>query len=226
MVLGQIVAISVASNLFYIAILLSASSTPRNERLSRSASPRIWLSVLLSLVTVALSPFTSRQTFLLNLLAMHALLFVPLISSSTSVAEEKTSNYSMDLSTLYRLVHIASVAIHAKTIYVAVDSLDLTTPQVSLRMVSAVWETLYSNPAQSSIGWDVIWTSISFVAFIIARPVQSLASDSGLPDTNLSKSLPYLLLATPIASLGVTAPYVLQPREGPQPVGPTIEKSE
>lgn len=226
MLLGQIVAISVASNLFYIAILLSAPSTPRNEPLSRSASPRIWLSILLSLVTVALSPFTSRQTFLLNLLAMHALLFVPLISSSPSVAEEKTSNYSMDLSTLYRLVHIASVAIHARTIYAAVDSLDLTTPQVSLRMVSAVWETLYSNPAQSSIGWDVIWTSISFIAFITARPVQSLVSDSGLPDTNLSKSLPYLLLATPIASLGVTAPYVLQPREGPQPVGPTIEKSE
>jgi len=32
------------------------------------------------------------------------------------------------------------------------------------------WETLYSHPAQSSIGWDVIWTTASFLIWEFMRP--------------------------------------------------------
>jgi len=31
-------------------------------------------------------------------------------------------------------------------------------------------ETLYSHPAQSSIGFDVVWTTISFLAWSLLRP--------------------------------------------------------
>jgi len=222
MLLGQLVAISIAANLFYLAIFLSAPSTPRNDRLSRSASPKIWLSVLLSLATIALSPFTSRQTFLPNLLVMHVLLFVPLISGSERGSKQKPGRYSMDTSTLYRLVCIIALGIRARTTVAAIAFLNLDWTKASLSaVVSAIWDTLYSNPAQSSLGWEVIWNSVSFIAFIIARPV---GSDLGRSDMRVSRSVPFLLLATPVASLGVTAPYVLQPRGGPQYVGHTADK--
>ena len=213
---------SITANLFYLAIFLSAPSTPRNDRLSRSASPKIWLSVLLSLVTIALSPFTSRQTFLPNLLVMHALLFVPLISGSERSSKQKPGRYSMDTSTLYCLVCIIALGIHARTTLAAIAFLNVDWSKASLSaVVSAIWDTLYSNPAQSSLGWEVIWNSVSFVAFIIARPV---GSDLGRSDMRASRSVPFLLLATPVASLGVTAPYVLQPQGGPQHVGHTADK--
>ena len=37
--------------------------------------------------------------------------------------------------------------------------------------VDALWSTLGSHPAQSSIGWDVIWTLGSFLAWIVLAPL-------------------------------------------------------
>jgi len=216
MLLGQLVAIPITANLFYRAIFLSAPGTPRNDRLSRSASPKIWLSVLLSLVTIALSPFTSRQTFLPNLLVMHALLFVPLMSGSERSREQRPGRYSMDTTALYRLVCIIALGIHARTTVAATAFLNLDWSNASLSaVVSAIWDDLtwsfFSTFRYTPIlrGWEVIWNSVSFVAFIIARPV---GSDPGRSDMRASRSVPFLLLATPVASLGVTAPYVLQPQ--------------
>ena len=149
----------------------------------------IWLSVLLSLVTIALSPFTSRQTFLLNLLVMHALLFVPLISGSERSSEQKRGRYSMDTSTLYRLVCIIALGIHARTTVAAIAFLNLDWFKASLSaVVSAIWD-------------DLTW---SFFSTLRYTPIRS--------DMRASRSVPFLLLATPVTSLGVTAPYVLQPQ--------------
>ncbi|CAA7268202.1 unnamed protein product [Cyclocybe aegerita] len=108
MLLGQIVAISVASNLFYLAILLSPPpGLPRRDQHSTNTSPTLWLNVFLSIATVALTPFTSRSTFLWNLLVMHALIFLPLIFREDATTEGHPPRFAMSTKTIphhpYRL---------------------------------------------------------------------------------------------------------------------------
>ena len=83
-------------------------------------SVRLVVSVLVSLATVVLSPFTSPKTFITNLLVMHVLLFVPIISSSP---ETSPAPFSVNLNTLYRIIHLACAAIHVRAITAAVRSL-------------------------------------------------------------------------------------------------------
>jgi len=63
MLLAQFVAVAVASNLFYLTLLLSQSAQPCSIRRLRSLPPQVWLSVLFSLAAIAASPFTSKQIF-------------------------------------------------------------------------------------------------------------------------------------------------------------------
>ena len=209
MLLGQIVAISVASNLFYLALVLSELSvSSRNLSLKQTASLRLVISVLLSLVTVALSPFTSARTFLPNLLVMHVLLFVPLVSKTSSSPETPSpTSFSINLKTLYRIIHLACAGIHVRTVIAALRSLQASSLQPNT--FEEAWIILYSHPAQSSIGWDIIWTSLSFIVWILLRPRSSLNHDLGIYKYGIAM---YLLLATPVASIAVTAPYALQPR--------------
>ena len=225
MLLGQIVAISVASNLFYLTLVLSEHSmSNRNLSLKKTVvSVRLVVSVLVSLVTVALSPFTSPKTFLPNLLVMHVLLFVPLISITSSSPETSPAPSSVNLNTFYRIIHLTCAIIHIRTVIAAVGSLVQTSPgsPSSLQIRSPyifkeAWTILYSHPAQSSIGWDIIWTSLSFIAWILLmrpRCCDSDDEDSGMLLKKYGMAM-YLMLATPVASIAVTAPYALQPRGG------------
>jgi hypothetical protein len=216
MLLGQIVAISVASNLFYLALLLSEPSmSSRNLSVKQTVSLRLVISVLLSLVTVALSPFTSPKTFLPNLLVMHILLFVPLISKTPSSLETSPSptSFSINLKTFYRIIHLACAGIHVRTVLSAIGILQASSSSFQTPdppdMFREAWTILFSHPAQSSIGWDIIWTSLSFIAWILLRPRSSMNYDLGRNTYGIAM---YLLLATPVASIAVTAPYALQPR--------------
>lgn len=200
MLLGQLVAISVASNLFYIALLLSQPSPlPKSSR----ANPRLWLSVLISLLSVAMSPFTDERTFLPNLLVMHALLILPLLWTSKS-----PSLFSLHTGTLYLIIFLISAAIRARTVLAAmVFSNDSP--------FATAWSILHSHPAQSSIGWDVIWSTLSFITW-------SGLCSSGNSQSSNAFSIPFMFLATSLASIGVTAPYVLIP----QSVRPFVPKTE
>jgi len=221
MLLGQIVAISVAANLFYLACLLAESPTLKRDRHSAKVDPKLWLSILLSLTTVALSPMTSQRTFLPNLLVMHALLFVPLFpgrvgpimdkppskeGQSTTNDEIEEEKFFFDVKYLYRIVQLASAAIHFRTAFNAIKYLQQGS--FGSHIAEAAWKVLHSHPAQSSIGWDVVWTSISFAVWMATRPAHP-----SHPSKYLTTS--YLLIATPIASIGVTAPYILQTEGDP-----------
>ncbi|KAF8899897.1 hypothetical protein CPB84DRAFT_1847461 [Gymnopilus junonius] len=197
MLLGQIVAISVASNLFYLALILS--QPPRTEAAyNLRANPRLWMSVILSLATVAFS---------------HPHLGGPTSTSS----EQSPIFFSMDMRNLFRLVQIVVAGIHIRTVLAAVNFLKESSPSASSHIVSVAWDVLYSHPAQSSIGWDVVWTTISFIIWIVVKPLHPM-------EGSRSTSVLYLLLATPVSSIGVTAPYVLRPIAEPSnPVGDKLE---
>ncbi|KAJ7720295.1 hypothetical protein DFH07DRAFT_858785 [Mycena maculata] len=197
MLLGQLVAISVASNLFYLSLVVAPPPRP----FTPWASPTLWLPVFISLAAVTLSPFTDEGTFLPNLLAMHSLIIVPLLIPGQARDPRQRPFLSMHVSTLYVLVFLTALALHTRAISNALGD-----PAVSAtEFARNAWRTLHSHPAQSSIGWDVIWTSVSFVAWLVLQPGQDM---QGRILTGA-----YLLLAMPLVSVGVLAPHVLRPRE-------------
>lgn len=161
MLLGQVVAISVASNLFYYAVATATAPRPSSPKSSatlqttRNAPLVLWLSVVLSLATVVYSPNTSESTFLPNLLIMHTLLILPL-----AISPSPKNRWSIKLETLYTVIAVASLVLHIKAGVVA--GLFLPSGQRTPgAVVGAIINTLYYHPAQSSIGWDVVWTTVS-----------------------------------------------------------------
>ncbi|KAJ6551669.1 hypothetical protein B0H19DRAFT_1211271 [Mycena capillaripes] len=203
MLLGQLVAISVASNLFYLSLLL-ATPPPASRTSTRWTPPALWIPVLISLGTVATSPFTDDRTFLPNLLLMHSLIVVPLLVPDNLFHQTQKPHLSVGKPTLYAIVFVAALVMHTRA-----TSNALGYPPVSVtQFAKNTWSILHSHPAQSSIGWDVIWTSISFAVWLVLQPEQVSSRGGGRLLTAC-----YLLLAIPLASVGVLAPHVLRPRE-------------
>jgi len=194
MLLGQLVAISVASNLFYLALSLAPKAPPPvPESTASRASSALWISVLVSLITVGLTPFTAEKTFLPNLLIMHTLLMLPLMVSPSNTR----SRFSVPLSTLYTSIFLGALAMHTRTSYIAFAH----DPSSFLSMT---WNALYSHPAQSSIGWDVVWSSVSFVVWSATNILDSSSQSRTIWEAMFS------LFATSLLSVGVTAPYLLR----------------
>ncbi|KAF5391168.1 hypothetical protein D9757_003108 [Collybiopsis confluens] len=182
MLLGQLVAISVATNLFYVAISVSVIMPARKPLF---ASPVLWLSIAASLISVSYTPFTTERNFLSNLLVMHASAMVPLLFGPY-LAGSPTTRFSLNYQTLLSLVFVATAIIHAGNTALLFSTLDEP-------FFSAFWSMLFSHPAQSSIGWDVIWTTFSYIIWLCVSK-----SASRLP------CLPFVVLT----SIGVTAPML------------------
>jgi hypothetical protein len=151
MLFGQLVAISVASNLFFLA-LPRKSELKLRAATQKTVPPVLWLSVLASLLTVFLVPHSLRHNyFLSNLLIMHALLVIPLLFPVTST---RTGRLHIRTRTLYMLITLLAVIARLRT------ALSMMTGR------STLWAVLTSHPAQASIGWDVVWTTISFLQWV------------------------------------------------------------
>ncbi|CUA71394.1 hypothetical protein RSOLAG22IIIB_04609 [Rhizoctonia solani] len=159
MLLGQVVAISVASNLFFAALVLHDSPS---EQKSKSKSPshtvpvpaRVYLPILLSHLTILLSPTVAQpdsKWFLPNLLTMHLLIVLPLVLARSPT----TSQNNPSLCTFYLILAALALVPRAQT-YLSFPYQDIPS------LARQLWATLYSHPAQSSIGFDVVWTTASF----------------------------------------------------------------
>lgn len=209
MLFGQVVAISVAANLFYYAVARSRSNSKSHS--ASHVSPMIWVPVLLSLGTVFYSPYTSQSTFLPNLLTMHALLVVPLIGQASFLGTWA----SMETKTLYSTTAIIAFILHLRTSLSAIRH--LPTEHRTLAMVSqGIVGTLYYHPAQSSIGWDVVWTTLSFVAWVRysrANIAQDLSTEgeksSGADKPETSAGAAGAFVASFVGSVGFSAPLFL-----------------
>ncbi|KAF9269761.1 hypothetical protein L218DRAFT_953392 [Marasmius fiardii PR-910] len=166
MLLGQLVAISVGSNLFYLAIILSGWQFRTFKSSSFRAPPVLWTSVLLSLITVANSPYTKTDTFLPNLLLMHVLLVVPLIYGNRG--GEYSNWLSVPCRILYIIIYVFILILRIKTTLAAIRATsDSSIIHGFIPFSKSVATVLHSHPAQASLGWDVIWTSVSFVLWTI-----------------------------------------------------------
>jgi hypothetical protein len=157
MLLGQIVAISFASNMFFIAVLCSSPSVlasrkpngaARSDRLSECI---LWLALFITLSCVYLVPKSiGTSSFLLVLALPHILLFIPLYLRETSGSRLWFS--------VQTLVILCAVALQAKA------TQDVLTTSMGIEDLLRV---LYEHPAVSSVGWDVIFCWISFGAWMV-----------------------------------------------------------
>ncbi|THU98956.1 hypothetical protein K435DRAFT_795244 [Dendrothele bispora CBS 962.96] len=200
MLLGQLVAISVASNLFYLALSLSPHNPVEKRSQPLRAKPILWISIFTSLFTVAYTPYTSEKTFFPNLLVMHVMLTIPLIYVSLrKYSSNPSERFTTSFKTLYAFIFIFASLIRIRTVIAAFQAVPYYTDVRSvvnlMPLVGALWETLHSHPAQSSIGWDAVWTSGSFVIWAWLKYGNSL-------------SLRNLLVNTIVASAGVMAPFL------------------
>ncbi|KAK0490024.1 hypothetical protein EDD18DRAFT_1187965 [Armillaria luteobubalina] len=156
MLLGQVVAISVAANLFHLAILLSPQySKPK----PRGAAPSVlWGPVLCSLLNVFISPFTNEGTFLPNLLAMHAVLMLPLLLPPAG------RSCSIPYSSLYSIIWFSAVVMRLKTTYLAISETDLPS------FLTSAFETLgikHEAPVLSFVSVPII--SVGVIAPYVMR---------------------------------------------------------
>ena len=162
MLLGQIVAISFAQNLFYLDILLSTPPHDRQKgdskdrfQVKRHGHPSSFvttLPLLISLLsTLAIPSVVQTRHFLAVLLVPHLLLFMPtLVSYPDSKTTVRWARW------LTGMLATASLLLQLKVTVSALENNSLKT----------ILETLTEHPAVSSVGLDVIFCTVSSVTWL------------------------------------------------------------
>lgn len=154
MLLGQLVAMSVATALFIAATALH----PRKTGHPRRAPIWVYLPLVLAMGTIHLVPqYAGTGRFLNNLLWMHGLLLVALLTPRGNDGVNGTASlpWSVVYATLLGLaamIHIPNTARLPTGIETAED----------------LYKQIFSHPAQSSISFDVIWVVLALVAWYVS----------------------------------------------------------
>jgi hypothetical protein len=178
MVVGQIVAISFAQNLFFATILVSKG---RLSGLDNDSDHHAWTwtpSLLLELIPIAISllstvlvPYTAHTNhFMLLLLIPHLLLFVPAMlrpcrssesncaGSDAGAVDAATKRYVI----FFRWIFACSLLVQAvSTVSVVSDVVGTVDGAGSCEaVVRALLGAIYEHPAVSSVSWDVIFCTV------------------------------------------------------------------
>lgn len=164
MLLGQIVAISFATNLYLLSLLLSPPPPPPPTSLNRRKWLGPWIFNLLAIIftlgpayLLAENHYWYHQTqFMPLLLTPHiALLVMPIARAilprklfMLSQIELSGSVYKF----LWATVILGSVAIFAKVTFVA----------YTFSGIDGIWEQLLAHPAVSSVAFDAIFCWVTW----------------------------------------------------------------
>ena len=212
MLLGQVVAISVAWSLLNLALVLIPRPRAASNVGKAHLPVTLTVPVLLSLLTVSVSPYTTSTTFLPNLLVMHALPIVPLLP----LPFHTPLRLSPRSTSFYTLVALLSTILRLRTTFAMLSLLHVTSsPFFSLQypvdaivalwnapgiVFGAAWETLHTHPAQASIGWDVVWSSLVWI-------VWGMWGDRATEESRWTATDAVMnVFPVVVASVGVTAP--------------------
>ena len=166
MLLGQIVAISFAANLSFLAFLVFEDTDPTRKATTmdkkqpltaetHSTLRKSWLVVLVVTVGCALSiPWNlDHPKFMYLLLTPHVLAFVPLLLNKLMSGSERAVMDQQPSPEVRRSVRAIIVGVAVYNLSYAESGDDW----------GDFMNALYEHPAVSSVGWDVIccWISIS-----------------------------------------------------------------
>ncbi|WVN89502.1 uncharacterized protein L203_104727 [Cryptococcus depauperatus CBS 7841] len=158
MLLGQLVAISVATGLFLSAVYLHPRTRSRPQR----APLVIALPLVIAFVPIHLLPLhVGSEKFMSSLLWLHGALFLPLLSSSTT-EEEGSLGWGISVNALYALLGGLMTGIHVPATRQVLSSISS-----SKSTATYLYETLLSHPAQSSISMDVIWVGLIVISWFV-----------------------------------------------------------
>lgn len=211
MLLGQMVAISVAWSLLNVALVLIPPTKTASNAGKTHLPLMLTVPVVLSLLTISLSPYTSSTTFLTNLLVMHVLQILPLLPLPSATP----LHLSPRLVSFYTLISLLSILLRMRTTAAVLSSLHITSSPFSSQypvdvlvglwnapgvLYGAAWSTLHSHPAQANIGWDVVWTSVVWLAWGVFGDRTAGGSEWGVRDVAMK------VFPTAVASVGVVAP--------------------
>lgn len=154
MLLGQLVAMSVATSLFISAITLHPRKSPHPRRFP----PRHYILLALTMVAIYLVPQTvGTERFLNNLLWLHGLLVVAVLQPRGEDAAVEGTTVSD--TPLYLAILAASTAIHGLNSVRFVQSLS------GQLVLAHLYRQVLTNPAQTSISLDVVWVALALVAW-------------------------------------------------------------
>ncbi|KAI7906741.1 uncharacterized protein BX663DRAFT_483433 [Cokeromyces recurvatus] len=203
MLLGQVVAISVASALFFVVMLTHTPIPSRqpSEKLLKSLS----VSTIGGLITVILSPFVaSTELFMPNLLIMHILLILPLIYKQHHQQQNNKPSYSITIfiMLIYTIAAGANLAIYVNQWFECLTTISLdTNSSIFIDIYHKVVNTFFSHPAQSSISYDIVCMQLISTAWMW---VYSRSNFTEIPKWTYA-----LMIITPLLSASVTLPLFI-----------------
>lgn len=196
MLLGQLVAICFAQNLFYLAIFLSPA-TPSSSPGTHAASHRTCtpcrsfygIPLLVTAISVAMIPYVvNTPNFLTVLYIPHiCLLLPPLLHNSLPsrwMVEHEDSRAAGDYyGMVFKGIFTLGLVLQVKTMVAALRD---DSPAKHLHRHSvlyhgggsegesawgAIWQGFSDHPAVSSVGWDTVICILSFSAWVSMQKV-------------------------------------------------------
>ncbi|KAI7859974.1 hypothetical protein BDC45DRAFT_530426 [Circinella umbellata] len=196
MVLGQVVAISTASALFFAVVFAFPQTDLAGP--SRRLATTLFICVFGGMITVVVSPFVAvSEEFLPNLLVMHILLVFPLLPSKPAIYNY--TQQSIYVVGIYMLSAGASLSICVHQWILCF----VETGSIYGTLISMV-DIFFSHPAQSSISADVAWVHILCMVWMIVDRLSKIKDGTSIPLPALA-----LFFLTPILTVSVTMPMYL-----------------
>ncbi|KAM0701412.1 hypothetical protein Q7P35_011773 [Cladosporium inversicolor] len=168
--LSQIMPISFAQNLFYIALLL----TPQSEgQLHFNKSRAVMASAVYCLCLACAQMYAGTEKLVLIILAARAVLMTPLFLKAgrfaTTVTSEKVPVDRATGDELQRIVLKTSIIMTGMKVYQAME--EGFSPQ-------SIPSALFSHPAVTSLGCDFVLSAVSFAAWAYLVPRDSSTSNT------------------------------------------------
>ncbi|GAA5880629.1 hypothetical protein JCM3774_000558 [Rhodotorula dairenensis] len=219
MLLGQLVAVSVAQSLFFAAVVSAAAMHAANGTLApihKTKSQTTYGTLLAILVGTASTVFVPQTVgnwrFLPNLVAMHTavlLPFVPAVAKLDKPTSPRLSRLYLNFAFIAMRFQIpVSMQLLSRGKPLSLDYVLARLPEFYL----AEWGVLTSHPAQASISWDVLFATVSALAYLVwsSRSLHSVR-----PIERVSWQILLAIIAmTPLVGVAASVSIGLAVREG------------
>lgn len=156
MILGQLVAISVAIALFITAMYTHEPTTVRPK-----AGITLWSSLLTALLTMVVMPtFASTDKFMPALLSIHLAVIVPLLFVPRSGKALLAMSWKILVPTLVILAGVVA-GVNTKEVLSILSKRE--------NIAEYLLENAASHPANSSVSFDVVWCAIAFGSWYLLK---------------------------------------------------------
>ena len=219
MLLGQLVAVSVAQSLFFAAVVSAAAMHAANGTLApvhKTKAQTTYGTLAAILIATASTTFVPQTVgnwrFLPNLVAMHAVIllpFVPAVARLDKPTRPRLSRLYLNYAFIAMRFQIpVAMQLFSQGKALSLDFILERLPEFYLSQ----WAVLTSHPAQASISWDVIFTTVSALTYLVWA---SRSPHSVRPIERVSWQILLALIAmTPLVGVAASVSIGLAVREG------------